>query len=159
MASILNPEKSRNQIGFNVGFIKQDFLVPNLIGGLEYTRLNPFLYRNFLPAQNYTSNGYLLGEWIGQNSDKLLFYLKYSPLPRLKTYLRYQLLRNGPDASMQEQYFGRPQMRFMNDVILKQNILLFRASYEFKNRLLFQFSFNDYGAAKKQYAFGLSYGL
>ena len=159
MASILNPEKSRNQIGFNVGFIKQDFLVPNLIGGFEYTRLNPFLYRNFLPAQNYTSNGYLIGEWIGQNSDKLLFYLKYSPLPRLKTYLRYQLLRNGPEASMQDQYFGRPQMRFMNNVISKQNTLLFRASYEFKNRLLFHFSFNDYGAAKKQYAFGLSYGL
>ena len=159
MASILNPEKSRNQIGFNIGLIKQDFLVPNLIGGFEYTRLNPFLYRNFLPAQNYTSNGYLLGEWIGQNSDKLLFYLKYSPLPRLKTYLRYLFLRNGPEASMQEQYFGRPQMRFMNNVILKQNTLHFRASYEFKNRLLFQFSLNDYGAAKKQYAFGLSYGL
>jgi hypothetical protein len=60
---------------------------------------------------------------------------------------------------MQEQYFGRPQMPFMNNVILKQNTLLFRASYEFKNRLLFQFSFNDYGADKKQYALGLSYGL
>ena len=159
MASILNPEKSRNQIGFNIGVIKQDLLVPNLIGGIEYTRLNPFLYRNFLPAQNYTSNSYVLGDWIGQNSDKLLFYLKYSPLPRLKTYIRYQKLRNGPEGSMQDQYFGRPQLRFMENVILTQNILLFRASYEYKNRLLFNFSFNDYGAAKKQYSMGLSYGL
>jgi hypothetical protein len=159
MASILNPEKSRNQIGFNIGIIKQDFLVPNLIGGIEYTRLNPFLYRNFLPAQNYTSNSYVLGDWIGQNSDKLLFYLKYSPLPRLKTYIRYQKLRNGPEGSMQDQYFGRPQMRFMENVILTQNTFLFRASYEYKNRLLFNFSFNDYGAAKKQYSMGLSYGL
>jgi hypothetical protein len=110
-------------------------LVPNLIGGIEYTRLNPFLYRNFLPAQNYTSNSYILGDWIGQNSDKLLFYLKYSPLPRLKTYLRYQKLRNGPEGSMQDQYFGRPQLRFMENVILTQNTLLFRASYEYKNRL------------------------
>jgi hypothetical protein len=159
MASILNPEKSRNQIGFNIGVIKQDFLVPNLIGGIEYTRLNPFLYRNFLPAQNYTSNSYVLGDWIGQNSDKLLFYLKYSPLPRLKTYIRYQKLRNGPEGSMQDQYFGRPQLRFMENVILTQNTLLFRASYEYKNRLLFNFSFNDYGVAKKQYSMGLSYGL
>ena len=159
MASILNPEKSRNQIGFNIGVIKQDFLVPNLIGGIEYTRLNPFLYRNFLPAQNYTSNSYVLGDWIGQNSDKLLFYLKYSPLPRLKTYIRYQKLRNGPEGSMQDQYFGRPQLRFMENIILTQNTLLFRASYEYKNRLLFNFSFNDYGAAKKQYSMGLSYGL
>ena len=159
MASILNPEKSRNQIGFNVGFIKQDFIVPNLIGGFEYTRLNPFLYRNFLPAQNYTSNGYLLGEWIGQNSDKLLFYLKYSPLPRFKTYLRYQRLRNGPEGSIQDQYFGKPQMRFMNNVNFTQNSLFFRASYEYKNRLLFNFSFNEYGASKKQYSLGLNYGL
>jgi len=159
MASILNPEKSRNQIGFNIGVIKQDFLVPNLIGGIEYTRLNPFLYRNFLPAQNYTSNSYVLGDWIGQNSDKLLFYLKYSPMPRLKTYIRYQKLRNGPEGSMQDQYFGRPQLRFMENVILTQNTLLFRASYEYKNRLLFNFSFNDYGVAKKQYLMGLSYGL
>lgn len=159
LASMFNREKSRNQIGFNFGVIKQDFLVPNLIFGAEYTRLNPFLYRNFLPAQNYTSNRYLLGEWIGQNSDKVLVYLKYSPLPRLKTYIRYQKLRNGPEGSMVEQYFGRPQMRFMNNVILTQNSLFFRASYEYKNRLLFNLSINDYGLAKKQYSMGISYGL
>jgi hypothetical protein len=60
---------------------------------------------------------------------------------------------------MQDQYFGRPQMRFMENVLLTQNTLLFRASYEYKNRLLFNFSFNDYGTAKKQYSMGLSYGL
>jgi hypothetical protein len=159
LASILNPEKSRNQVGFNFGVVKQDFLVPNLIAGFEYTRLNPFLYRNFLPAQNYTSNRYVLGDWIGQNSDKLLVFLKYSPLPRLKTYLRYQKLRNGPEGSMNDQYFGKPQMRFMNYVQMEQNSLFFKASYEYKNRLLLNFSFNDYGLANKQYSIGLSYGL
>lgn len=159
MASILNPEKARNQIGFNIGVVKQDFLLQNLIAGAEYTRVNPFVYRNFLPAQNYTSNGYLLGDWIGQNSDKLLFYLKYSPMPRLKTYFRYQLVRNGPLGTMQDQYFGKPQIRFMNDVILRQKTLLFRVNYEFKNRLIFYLNFNDFGLSQKQYAFGLSYGL
>ena len=47
----------------------------------------------------------------------------------------------------------------MENVILTQNTLLFRASYEYKNRLLINFSFNDYGEAKKQYSMGLSYGL
>ena len=77
MSSILDPVKSRNQVGFNIGMIKQDFIIPNLIVGVEYTRLNPFLYRNFLPAQNYTNNGYSLGEWVGSNSDKLIIYAKY----------------------------------------------------------------------------------
>ncbi len=159
ISSIFDSQKSRNQIGFNFGAIKQDFLVPNLIAGVEYTRLNPFLYRNFLPAQNYTSNRYLLGEWIGQNSDKLLLYFKYSPLPRLKTYIRYQILRNGPEGTMQEQYFGKPQMGFMETEILKQRTLLFRISYEYKNRFLLNSSFNDYGAGRKQVTMGLSYGL
>jgi hypothetical protein len=88
-----------------------------------------------------------------------LFFLKYSPLPRFKTYLRYQKLRNGPEGSMNDQYFGKPQMRFMNYVQMEQNSLFFKASYEYKNRLLLNFSFYDYGLANKQYSIGLSYGL
>lgn len=159
LSSIFDSEKSRNQVGFNVGMIKQDFLISNLIFGSEYTRLNPFLYRNFLPAQNYTSSRYTLGEWIGQNSDKLLIFLKYTPLPRLKTYLRLQQVRNGIEGTMQEQYFGKPQLRFMNQVVKKQNSLFFRVSYEYKNRLLLSSSFYDFGNSQKQYGFGLSYGL
>jgi len=159
LSSLLDPSKARNQIGFNLGFIKQDFVIPNLILGLEYTRLNPFLYRNFLPAQNYTSNGYLLGEWIGPNSDKMLFFVKYSPLPRLKTYLRYQVIRKGPVGSLQEQYFGQPQMPFMQTVDFQQRTWLLKASYEYTNRLLLNLDFTNFLSYGNQYALGLSYGL
>ncbi len=159
LSSLLDPSKARNQIGFNLGFIKQDFVIPNLILGLEYTRLNPFLYRNFLPAQNYTSNGYLLGEWIGPNSDKMLFFVKYSPLPRLKTYLRYQVIRKGPVGSLQDQYFGQPQMPFMQTVYFQQRTWLLKASYEYTNRLLLILDFTNFLSYGNQYALGLSYGL
>ena len=159
ISSIFDPTKARNQIGFNFGFIKQDFIIPNLIFGFEYTRLNPFLYRNFLPAQNYTSNGYLLGEWIGANSDKLLVFVKYSPIPRLKTYLRYQEIRKGPLGSFQDQYFGQPQMQFMQSLVFQQKTLNLKANYEYSNRILFNLDFTHFMRYGNQYSLGFSYGL
>lgn len=159
VSSILDPVKSRNQVGFNIGMIKQDFIIPNLIVGVEYTRLNPFLYRNFLPAQNYTNNGYSLGEWVGSNSDKLIIYAKYSPVPRLKTYLRFQQIRNSQDGSMNDQYFGQPQMKFLQNGVTKFSNWHFRTSYEYTNRLYINFSFSRLDDAIKDFFFGVSYGL
>ena len=158
-SSIFDPIKSRNQVGYNIGFIKQDFVIPNLIIGAEYTRLNPFLYRNFLPAQNYTNNGYLLGEWIGSNSDKFILFTKYSPAPRLKTYLRFQQIRKSSDASMQDQYFGQPQLKFLQNGVTKYSNWYFRTSYEYTNRLNFNFSFSRFDNLRKDYFLGFSYGL
>ena len=159
LSSVFDATKSRNQIGFNFGFIKQDLFVSNLIFGFEYTRLNPFLYRNFLPAQNYTSNGYILGEWVDANSDKILVFLKYSPIPKLKTYLRYQEIRKGPLGTMQDQYFGQPQMPFMQTVVFKQKTLNFKASYAYSNRLLFNLDCSNFTSYGNQYTLGFSYGL
>jgi len=159
VSSIFDPVKARNQVGVNLGFIKQDFLLPNLMVGFEYTRLNPFLYRNFLPAQNYTSNGYLLGDWMGSNSDKLLFFVKYSPVPRLKTALRYQEIRKGPIGTMQEQYFGQPQMPFMPTVLNHQKNWLFEANYEYTHRFVMNLSLNAIVGTGIQSFIGFSYGL
>ena len=159
VSSIFDPIQSRNQIGFNIGFIKQDFLIPNLIIGGEYTRLNPFLYRNFLTAQNYTSNDYLLGDWIGANSDKSIIYIRYTPVPRLKLYLRQQFVRNGNDGTMYDQYYGKPQMPFMQKLTLKQQTLFFKVSYEPSNRLVLNFNYTRISSIGNQYFMGLSFGL
>jgi hypothetical protein len=159
IASIFDPIKARNQVGFNIGIVKQDVFVPNLIVGAEYTRLNPFLYRNFLPAQNYTSNGYPLGEWGGANSDKFLFYLKYSPLPRLKTYFRYQTIRKMSDGTLQEQYFGQPQMGFLKGSFEKHEMWYFKTSYECANRFILNVVYNQVDKFRKEAQFGFSYGL
>jgi hypothetical protein len=159
VSSIFDPVKSRNQIGFNFGFVKQDFVISNFIVGAEYTRLNPFLYRNFLPAQNYTNNGYSLGEWIGSNSDKFIVFAKYSPAPRLKTYVRYQHIRKSQDGTMQDQYFGQPQLNFLQNSADKYNYWYFKTSYEITNRFYLNFSFSKLNNVRKEYFKGFSYGL
>ena len=117
------------------------------------------LRRNFLPAQNYTSNGYLLGDWIGANSDKSIFYIRYTPIPRLKLYLRQQLVRNGSDGTIYDQYYGKPQMLFMQKLTLKQQTLFFKVSYEPRNRLVLNFNYTRISSIGNQYFMGLSFGL
>jgi len=50
-----------------------DCIVKNLDVIAEYTRINPWVYTHKNETTTYTSNSYVLGHWLGQNSE--LFYL------------------------------------------------------------------------------------
>ncbi len=114
ISSMLNAEKARNQVGYNIGFSITDFLLPAITVGLEYTKVRPFVYRNFLPAQNYTHHQFPLGEWIGSNADKWIGYIKYTPIAKLKLQLNYQSVRKGEIGTLWQQYYELPQMSFLN---------------------------------------------
>ncbi len=135
VSTIFNPTKSRNQVGFNIGGSITDAFIPYLTLGAEYTRVNPFVYRNLIPAQNYTSNDYLLGDWMGNNSDRWIVYAKYTPLPRLKCMIRYQSIRKGGPGTVDQQYFQQPQPDFLFDLQNKRQEWLISTSYEWFNKL------------------------
>jgi len=159
VSSIFDKLNARNQIGFNIGCKQADFLVPNLNIGMEYTRINPFVYRNFLPAQDYTSNGYLLGEWIGENADKFIGSVSYTPIPKLKLYLRYQKIRKGDSASIHDQYFSKPQPSFLNTIQYTSNELYFKTSYQYINRLNIYLTLTRSSYNYQNAQVGFSYGL
>ena len=73
VAEIFNPKKSRNQLGFTLGGTMTDYFLPNLTIGAEYTRVNPFVYNNLIPAQQYTNYDYFLGDWMGSNFQRKIF--------------------------------------------------------------------------------------
>ena len=54
VSSLFNKTKSRNQLGFNLGGSITDIFIPYLSFGAEYTRVNPFVYSNLIPAQTYS---------------------------------------------------------------------------------------------------------
>lgn len=168
ISNIFDEKKSRNQLGINIGASTTDLLIPYLTVGLEYTRINPFVYRNMIPAQDYTHSNYLLGDWMGNNADRFIFSVKYTPLPKLKLAGRYQSIRKGGMGTYEQQYFQQPQPSFLFDRLFDQTEMEFRASYEWINRL------NLYGIAsfKKTHSYitnlntsinmltlGVSYGL
>jgi hypothetical protein len=152
-------KKQRNQVGYTVGGSVTDIAgITYLTAGVEYTRIRPFVYRNFLPAQNYTHAGYLLGDWMGNNADRIIGFVKYTPIPKLKLQLRYSYIRKGAPGTLAQQYEQDILPPFLFDLQRKASEVFFSASYEYLHRL----NFNGYYRRldKDQSIFiGMTYGL
>ena len=142
LTEILNPAKSRNQFGFNVGASITDLpFFPYWTFNIDYSKINPFVYQNLQPAQEYTSNGFLLGDWMGSNADRFITEVKYTPIPRLRLSIRQERIRKGGKGTVAQQYFASPQPKFLHDLQFKQWTTTARASYEWKNNIYFHLQF------------------
>ncbi len=144
-STIFNKQKSRNQLGYTLGASIADLGIPNLLLGAEYTRINPFAYKNLIPAQTYTTQNYLLGDWMGDNADRIIAYASYTPLPRLKTHIQFQKIRKGNLDNLTDQYYAEPQPVFLMNLERKDKQVLFKVSYEWINNLYLdaQYTWNE----------------
>lgn len=159
LGTIFNKAKSRNQLGYTIGASVTDLGIPYLTAGIEYTRINPFVYRNLIPAQNYTSSSYNLGDWMGNNADRFIANLKYTPIPKLKLWLQYQYIRKGGAGSLDQQYFQEPQPPFLFNYQFSQKEWFMQASYEWFNNLYLIGNFRTQGNNQQQVNLGMRYGL
>jgi hypothetical protein len=55
VSAILDKKEKRNQLGYTIGGSITDLFVTYLNIGVEYTRVNPFVYSNLIPAQFNTN--------------------------------------------------------------------------------------------------------
>ena len=169
LASIFNKAKSRNQLGYTIGASVTDYFTPYLTLGAEYTRVNPFVYNNLIPAQTYTQFNYPLGDWMGSNFHRKMIFARYNYLPKLKFYTRFQFMNKGGEGSVYDQYNAAPQPKFLSDYRQTRNDFFFQASYEWINNCYLRTSFEyiddknttGRGSRKKESIFqiGFSYGL
>ena len=138
VSTIFNKKESRNQIGYNLGASVTDFLLPYLTLYSEYSRVNPSVYNNINPAQTYTSYGFNLGDWMGNNFDRILLGARYTPVAKLKLEARYQWIRKGAATTIAQQYLAQPQPAFLFEKLYEQKELYLNASYEFKRNIYFK---------------------
>ncbi len=157
-------------LGFTIGLQKNNILVNNNKFSIEYTRINPFVYNNFNPAQTYYSSGYQLGHWIGSNTEQ--FHVEYEQLffDKLSAKIMYDYIRKGKKETVDEQYtlpnppflYGTKSIYEAFELQLKYtpfHPLQFFLEYQhlFKNTNRFQ---TEYGYIDKNYLnIGLSFGL
>lgn len=159
VSTLFDTKKQRNQLGYTIGGSMTDLLgIPYLTLGAEYTRIRPFVYRNFLPAQNYTHAGYLMGDWMGNNADRVTATLRYTPVAKLKLYGRYSHIRKGGTGTLDQQYIQQVQPPFLFDFQRSVNELYMNASYEYLNRLYLNTSFRKLGK-EQSFFIGMTYGL
>ena len=167
VSSILNKTESRNQLGFNLGGSITDIFIPYLSFGAEYTRVNPFVYSNLIPAQTYSSYNYNLGDWMGNNFDKALLFAKYTPMAKLKLIARYQKIRKGGPGTIYQQYAIQPQPSFLFDYIKTRSDIFLQARYEYINNIYLTSSLtlmqtklaNGNSVKDNTYQLGISVGL
>lgn len=141
LGTIFNSGTSRNQLGYQLGFSVTDLFKHYLTLRAEYTRLNPFMYRNFIAAQNYTNANFTLGDWMGSNSDR--FYLSASLHPMANLNLKafaYTMRKNG-EPSIEIQYFAQPQPKFGFDPLYKRTRMGLEAQWEVWNNLFLNFGY------------------
>lgn len=166
-SKVFNKKERRNQLGYTLGINRTDLFVNYLTAGIEYSRINPFVYNNLMPTQTYESNSYSLGDWMGNNADRLYLFVQYVPVPKLRVKLWHQKIRKGESGTLDQQYFQAPQPEFLFQKLFDYKETAFTARYEFINRLIASMEINSNNikfvntssAKNKSVRFGISYGL
>lgn len=168
IAEMFNPSKSRNQLGYNIGGAITDFVLPYITVYAEYTKVLPSVYGNLNPAQTYTSYGANLGDWMGNNFDRLLFGAKYTPIAKLKLDAHFQFIRKGAQTTVDQQYLDSPQPTFLFNKLYNQRELYLNGSYEIKNNIYIKANFRTINTIYpnqitnsifNSYSLGVNFGL
>ncbi len=107
-----NSTTERTQHAYALGFSNYDSFIENLTIKASYTKIYPFVYRHYIPTQTYESRGYLLGHWIGHNSDQIYSELNYTFLRGAKLNLWGEYIRKGENGVVDDQYVV-PQLPFL----------------------------------------------
>jgi hypothetical protein len=88
-----NPE--RNPISVKAGAELSNFPIENLSLTGEFTQTNIITYKHFVPALTYASNGYNLGNYLGDNSREIYLALCYKPIRGLDLSISFVNAEHG----------------------------------------------------------------
>ena len=144
VSNIFNSTKSRNQIAYQIGASVTDIGLPYLTLTAELNKVYPFVYRNFLPAQNYSNSNYPLGDWMGSNADRIELIANYHPKPRLNLRAYYRVMAKGGAGSIEQQYFLTPSPIYGFNPQYKTNKFSFESSYELYSNVNILFGYSAY---------------
>ncbi|MDP8237465.1 MAG: capsule assembly Wzi family protein [Candidatus Hatepunaea meridiana] len=84
-----------NKFGYLFGAKLLNTGVNGLSTGIEYTRLDPYVYTHFFPVNRYTTWTSSLGSNIGANSDRLRLWAAYRPVRQLRFDVQIDHNRKG----------------------------------------------------------------
>ena len=140
ISTLFNAGKSRNQLGAQTGISVADAFIPNLTLNAEYTRINPFVYSNFIASQNYTNANYSLGDWMGNNADRIYMSAQYHPKAHLFLTGYMQFQNKGGAGTIEQQYFAQPQPKLGFDPQYQSTKLGLEANFAFWNNVNFKFT-------------------
>lgn len=142
ISGLFNSYDQRNQFGFTLGGSITDLPINNLTITTEFTKIFPFVYSHFIPAQTYESSSYPLGHWMGANADLFYAALNYRITRGLQIKLWGQYIRKGEEGNLLQQY-SQPQPPFLFGFRNNFSYFGFSASYEILHELFAKLDFQQ----------------
>ncbi|MCP4631934.1 MAG: capsule assembly Wzi family protein [candidate division Zixibacteria bacterium] len=139
--------------------------IAGLSVGVEYIRIEPYVYTHFFNVNSYTNHDQFLGYPLQPNSDKLVFHTNYWLKPSIKFNAKIERIRHGdnpPGGNVGGDILlghrtGDPDTKdFLSGIKDDSIILSFGGSYEFFPEAFFgiegRYLKNNYnGTESKQY--------
>ncbi|MCX6276357.1 MAG: hypothetical protein NTV09_14240 [Bacteroidetes bacterium] len=133
-SNALDEKKQSNFISGKIGMKISNLLHKNVFITAEYTRTNPITYRHYVTTTTFESNGYNMGNYLGDNSQEGYVAIGYKPLPRLSIEASYNKAQKG----IEYYYNGHPDangqgLPFMDRVYWQSTNTAFKIQYQLVN--------------------------
>jgi hypothetical protein len=128
---LFDDNDTKRQIALTLGAHTYDVLFENFELTAEYRRSNPAVYSHKYPSTTFTNNGYVLGDWIGQNADDSYLSVIYRPLHQLKLSVFQEIFRKGSPMSIDNQYTGNTGgFKFLDGQLHEEHMIGLRVHYQ-----------------------------
>ena len=142
LEGLFDKMKQRNQFGFSLGGSITDLPVDNLTAVLEYTKIYPFVYSHYIPTLLYTNASYVMGDWMGNNADRIYASLNYRFIRGLQGTIWGQYIRKG-DAGTPEEQYSQPQPPFLFGLRTNYTYFGIDLKYEITHELFVRSTFQN----------------
>ncbi len=103
-SNALDKKQQSNFISGKLGMKFSNLFHKNIFITAEYTRTNPITYRHYVNTTTFESNGYNMGNYLGDNSQEGYLALGYKPIARLSLEVSYNKAQKG----IEYYYDGHP---------------------------------------------------
>lgn len=139
VARLKASNKEKNPISYKLGFRLSNFPLANFSLTGEWTRNEILVYKHSIPALTWATNGFNLGNYLGDNSQEIYVALQYKPLRGLDINLSYSqaehgneyaYIRHGIWESSKASVLDIISQPFIKDKIWSNKALSFDVKYE-----------------------------
>ncbi|HOV84275.1 MAG TPA: hypothetical protein PLE52_05645 [Paludibacteraceae bacterium] len=139
VARLKASNKEKNPVSYKLGFRLSNFPLANFSLTGEWTRNEILVYKHSIPALTWATNGFNLGNYLGDNSQEIYVALQYKPLRGLDINLSYSqaehgneyaYIRHGTWQGSKASVLDIISEPFMKDKIWSNKTLSFDVKYE-----------------------------
>ena len=131
MSRVMN-RNEHNFTSLKTGFKLSDFPIQNLAFSAEYTRTQPMTYDHYIPSTTFSSNDYILGNYLRENSQEIYLALSFHPLRGVLINASYTIAQHGDDVPYRiDAGYAVDQVPFLKNKTWQNHSFEFSARYEF----------------------------